>query len=101
LELAQRYKDLPHPEEVGRLGLVLLGSALISGAFQTALLGLYVRMIRRLWRNRDSGVRASVAAARYRFVVLSTCFYGGYAALNKLLLLRVARRALERAERNT
>jgi hypothetical protein len=100
LELGQRYKDLPHPEEVGRVGLVMLGNALVSGALQTALLVLYVRMTRRLWRNRQDGVRAAVAAARSRFVVLSTCFYGIYAVLNKVLLLRLARRALERAERN-
>jgi hypothetical protein len=98
LELAQRYKDLPHPEEMGRVVLVMFVSALVSGAFQTALLRLYVKLFRQLWRNRQHGVRATAAGSDYRLVVLSTLFYWCYSALNKVLLLRLARRGLERAE---
>jgi hypothetical protein len=101
LELAQRYRDLPHPEKMRPLGRVMFGHALVSGAVQLVLLRLYVQVVRRLWVNRRHGVRATAAAVDYRLLALSTCLYWCYSALAKVLLLRWGRRAVEQAEHDT
>lgn len=103
LELAQRYKNLSPEgtEQVSRVGLVLVGNALMSSLLQLGLLAMYVQAIRRLRANRHHGWRVATAAARARPALLGTCLYGCYAVSAKVLLLRWAKRVVKRVERGT
>ena len=84
---------------MSRVGLALLGNALVSLSLQIGLLAMYVRVIRRLRANRRYGWRVAMVAARTRPAVLGTCLYGCYAVGTRVLLLRWAKHVVERAER--
>lgn len=86
---------------MSRVGLALLGNALVSLSLQIGLLVMYVQAIRRIRANRQDGWRVAMAAARTRPAVLGTCLYGCYAVSTKVLLLRWAKQVVERAERAT